>query len=175
MSLRRNVITQLLSRCLQVGPKQSIHKMGPQSFSTEQHVFCPTESSSGLIRILYSCSVKDYSFFFFFKYNSRESVFFFKDVFSDYISFPLGIKKWRSILKQSVTKIEVGRTFQNTRPLNFSYREKQNKKQTNKQTKTRSQESLQTSVCSDTEPEQVWVPQICGFHVDHKLCSSYSC
>ena len=81
--------------------------------------------------------------------------FFFKDVFSDYISFPLGIKKWRSILKQSVTKIEVGRTFQNTRPLNFSYREKQNKKQTNKQTKTRSQESLQTSVCSDTEPEQV--------------------
>ena len=32
---------------------------------------------------------------------------------------------------------------------------KQNKKQTNKQTKTRSQESLQTSVCSDTEPEQV--------------------
>ena len=76
VSLRRNVITQLLSRCLQVGPKQSIHKMGPQSFSTEQHVFCPTESSSGLIRILYSCSVKDYSFFFF-KYNSRESVFFF--------------------------------------------------------------------------------------------------
>ena len=107
--------------------------MGPQSFSTEQHVFCPTESSSGFIRILYSCSVKDYSFFF--KYNSRESVFFFfKDVFSDYISFPLGIKKWRSILKQSVTKIEVGRTFQNTRPLNFSYRENKTKnKQTNKQ------------------------------------------
>ena len=155
MSLRRNVITQLLSRCLQVGPKQSIHKMGPQSFSTEQHVFCPTESSSGLIRILYSCSVKDYSFFFFLNIIQGRVFFFFKDVFSDYISFPLGIKKWRSILKQSVTKIEVGRTFQNTRPLNFSYREKQNKKQTNKQTKTRSQESLQTSVCSDTEPEQV--------------------
>ena len=40
-------------------------------------------------------------------------------------------------MKQSVTKIEVGRTFQNTRPLNFSYREtlsrRKTKQKTNKQ------------------------------------------
>lgn len=43
-SLRRNVIIQLLSGCLQVGPKYSVQKMGPQSFSTVLHVFCSIEA-----------------------------------------------------------------------------------------------------------------------------------
>lgn len=42
VSLRRNVIIQLLSGCLQVGPK--IFRRWDLSFSTVLHVFCSIEA-----------------------------------------------------------------------------------------------------------------------------------
>lgn len=85
-------------------PKYSVQKMGPQSFSTVLHVFCSIEAlkwfDKGFCIPFLSRIILRGLFFFFLiqgrilsKFPSEE------EIFTDYISFPLGIKKWRRALK----------------------------------------------------------------------------
>lgn len=103
------------------------------------------------MRIWYSRSVKDYS---------QWSIYFkeecsLRSIYWLYFS---------SLRDKEMEKFFEAVSHKNTRPFKLQLQGNPVswKNKTNKQTqKSWSQWSLQTSVCSDTEPEQVWVSQIC--------------